>query len=290
MKRLLILGGTGEAAALHEAGGERFETGLEIVSSLAGRTTEPRSLPGTVRTGGFGGAEGLARWLREEDIDMVVDATHPYAVRISANARAACETLGVDRIILWRPPWTAQPGDDWIPVADAAEAAELLPSVGKRAFLALGSGQLRQFADVKGVWLMSRVAETPEPHTAPTGFERVGIDRAHDQSRESARHIEARADSPGWRIAEGDSTQPGSGLVVVDRGPFSADEELRLMEEHDIDLLVSRNSGGDATVGKITAARRRGIPVIMLERPAPEPGEQCTNLKEILQWLARNLV
>ena len=247
MKRLLILGGTGEAAALHEAGGERFETGLEIISSLAGRTNEPRSLPGMVRTGGFGGAEGLARWLREEDIDMVVDATHPYAVRISANARAACETLGVDRIILWRPPWTAQPGDDWIPVADAAEAAELLPSVGKRAFLALGSGQLRQFADVKGVWLMSRVAETPEPHTAPTG------------------------------------------LVVVGRGPFDADDELRLMEEHDIDLLVSRNSGGDATVGKITAARRRGIPVIMLERPAPEPGAQCSDLKEILQWVARKL-
>lgn len=86
MKRLLILGGTGEAAVLHEAVGERFEAGLEIVSSLAGRTNEPRSLPGMVRTGGFGGAEGLARWLREEEIDMVVDATHPYAARISANA------------------------------------------------------------------------------------------------------------------------------------------------------------------------------------------------------------
>lgn len=262
MKRLLILGGTGEAAALAQAAIERFEARLEIVSSLAGRTNEPRSLPGAVRTGGFGGAEGLARWLRDEDIDMVVDATHPNAVRISANARAACEMSGVARIILWRPPWTAQPGDDWISVANTAEAAELLPSVGKRAFLALGSGELWRFADVKDVWLMSRVAETPEPHTASPGLERV---------------------------AEGDSTQPGSGLVVVGRGPFDAEDELRLMEERDIDVLVSRNSGGKATVGKIIAARRRGIPVIMIKRPAPEPGEQCSDLKEILQWVARKL-
>jgi precorrin-6A/cobalt-precorrin-6A reductase len=247
VKRLLILGGTGEAAALAKAAGEHFEDDLETVSSLAGRTNKPRSLPGMVRTGGFGGAEGLAQWLREAEIDMVIDATHPYAARISANARAACETLGVDRIVLWRPPWTAQPGDNWISVADAAEAAELLPRVGKRAFLALGSGQLRQFGDVAGVWLMSRVAEAPKPHSTPPGF------------------------------------------VIVGRGPFSVDDELRLMEERDIDLLVSRNSGGEATVGKITAARRRGIPVIMLERPAPEPGEQCSDLKEVLQWVARKL-
>lgn len=244
---MLILGGTGEAAALHETASERFEDRLEIVSSLAGRTNEPRSLPGAVRTGGFGGAEGLARWLREEKIDMVVDATHPYAAGISANARVACETLGVDRIILWRTPWTAQAGDNWIFVADEAEAAELLPRVGKRAFLALGSGQLQKFANVKDVWLMSRVAETPEPHAALPGF------------------------------------------VVVGRGPFDDEDELRLMEERDIDVLVSRNSGGDATVGKITAARRRCIPVIMLERPAPEPGEQCSDLKEVLQWIARKL-
>ncbi|MCK4868495.1 MAG: cobalt-precorrin-6A reductase [Alphaproteobacteria bacterium] len=247
MKRLLILGGTGEAAALHEAAGAKFEGGLEVVSSLAGRTNEPRSLPGMTRTGGFGGVEGLTHWLREEEIDMVVDATHSYAARISANARTACEISGVNRAILWRPPWTARPGDNWIPVADAAEAAERLPSLGKRAFLALGSGQLWQFADVKGVWLMSRVAETPEPHTAPPGF------------------------------------------VVVGRGPFTVDNELRLMEEQDIDLLVSRNSGGEATVGKIIAARQRRIPVIMLERPAPEPGEQCSDLKEVLQWIARKL-
>jgi precorrin-6A/cobalt-precorrin-6A reductase len=247
VKRLLILGGTGEAAALHEAAIERFGAGLEIVSSLAGRTCLPRALPGTVRTGGFGGAEGLARWLREAEIDIVVDATHPHAARIADNARAACEASGVARIILWRQPWTARPGDNWISVADAAEAANRLAGVGKRAFLALGSGELWRFADVKDVWLMSRVAETPAPDTAPPGF------------------------------------------VVVGRGPFDAEDELRLLAKHDIDVLVSRDSGGDATVGKITAARRRGIPVIMIKRPAPEPGERCSNFKEALQWIERNL-
>ena len=247
MKRLLILGGTGEAAALHEAAAARFGDNLGIVSSRAGRTFEPRSLPGMVRSGGFGGAAGLARWLGEEEIDMVVDATHPYAAQISANARAACEALGIDRVTLWRPPWAPQHGDNWITVPDTAAAAAILPRYGKRAFLALGSGQLWQFAGVKGVWLMSRVAETPEPHNAPPGF------------------------------------------VVVGRGPFDPDDEMRLMEEQDIDLLVSRNSGGEATVGKIIAARRRGIPVIMLDRPTPEPGERCSELQEVMEWIARRL-
>jgi len=247
LKRLLILGGTGEAAALHEASIERFGDRLEIVSSLAGRTCQPRTLLGTVRTGGFGGADGLARWLRKADIDMVVDVTHPYAVHIAANARVACEGSGVARLVLWREPWTAQPGDKWIQVADVAEAAKVLSSVGKRAFLALGSGELWQFADVKGVWLMSRVAETPAPDAAPPGF------------------------------------------VVVARGPFDAEDELRLLAEQDIDVLVSRNSGGDATVGKIAAARQHGIPVIMIKRPAPEPGERCSDLKEVLQWIERKL-
>jgi precorrin-6A/cobalt-precorrin-6A reductase len=132
-------------------------------------------------------------------------------------------------------------------VADVAEAAKVLPSVGKRAFLALGSGELWRFADVKGVWLMSRVAEPPASEAAPPGF------------------------------------------VVVNRGPFDAEDELRLLVEQDIDILVSRNSGGDATVGKIAAARQRGIPVIMIKRPAPEPGERCSDLKEVLQWIKQKL-
>lgn len=246
MKRLLILGGTGEAAALHEAAVHNFEGRLAVVSSLAGRTETPRALPGTVRRGGFGGADGLARWLREERMDMLVDATHPYAARVSRNARLACEAAEIDRSVLWRPPWVAGPGDNWIAARDAAEAAALLPRFGRRAFLALGSGQLASFAGTPDVWTMWRVAEAPPPG--------------------------APAD-----------------LVIVGRGPFGVEDELRLMVEQDIDVVVSRNSGGEATLGKIVAARRRGIPVIMLERPAPEPGEKFSELKEVVQWIEQRL-
>lgn len=247
MKRLLILGGTGEAAALLEAALARFGARLEITTSMAGRTSEPRVLPGTRRTGGFGGWQGLARWLLEERISMVVDATHPYATQISANTRAACRAAGVPRMILWRPPWIAEPGDNWIPAANAEEAAAMLPGLGERVFLALGSGESKKFRNVRTVSLVSRVAEAPEPHTAPPGF------------------------------------------VVVQRGPFDVEDEMRLLQMHDIDLLVSRNSGGTATVGKIIAARRRGIPVIMLARPAPEAGERSSDLEDILEWIARKL-
>lgn len=247
MKRLLILGGTGEGAALHEEVRKKFGERLEPVSSQAGRTEAPRTLDGTVRRGGFGGAEGLLHWLHEEKIDMVVDATHPFAARISANAREACEIAAIDRAVLWRPPWVAERGDNWIPAADAAEAAAILPRLGRRAFISLGSNQIKAFAGLHGVWTMTRVAETPPPDRKPPGF------------------------------------------VVVGRGPFDTEDELRLMEEQDIDVLVSRNSGGQATVGKILAARRRGIPVVMLERPAPEPGERYSDLKEVMQWIERRL-
>jgi precorrin-6A/cobalt-precorrin-6A reductase len=248
MKRLLILGGTGEATALHDALAQDFgDEGLEVVSSLAGRTAAPRMPSGKVRRGGFGGAGGLARWLREHEIDMVVDATHPYAVQISANAHAACTMAGVERVLLWRQPWTPQPGDNWINVPDAATAAEILPSVGRRAFLALGVGELSLFRDVPGVWLMSRVAERPDPQS------------------------------------------PAPGLVIVARGPFDAEAELRLLREQAIDVLVSRNSGGDATVGKIAAARELGIPVVMIDRPPREAGQRFSEVKEVLQWVSERM-
>ncbi len=247
MKRLLILGGTGEAAALAEAVRQQLGDRTEIISSLAGRTRQPRALPGRVRTGGFGGTDGLARYLREAQIDLVVDATHPYAMRISANARAACETAGVPRLMLLRPPWEMQAGDTWIVVSDAAEAALRIPDVGNRAFLTLGSGDISAFAGLRGVFLLLRVAEEPDRPPLP-GAE--------------------------W---------------IVGRGPFVEADELRLLTEWRIGVVVSRNSGGAATRGKIAAARRLAIPVIMIERPVPEPGTRTDDIEETIEWIARKL-
>lgn len=247
MTRLLILGGTGEAATLADRVGQCFGERIEVISSLAGRTRQPRVLSGEVRTGGFGGVDGLARYLCDMHIDFLVDATHPYATRISANARAACDMAGVPRVTLLRPPWTEGPGDKWIPVADAAEAARRVPHLGKRAFVALGSSDVSAFAALGGVSILLRFAE--EPDTPPL---------------------------------------PGAAWVVG-RGPFREADELRLLADWRIDVVVSRNSGGAATVGKIVAARRLAVPVIMIQRPAPEPGPCLDDIEETVAWIAERL-
>jgi len=109
--RVLILGGTTEASRLARllAGDLRFEATL----SLAGRTVAPRPQPIATRVGGFGGADGLADFLRQQKIEAVIDATHPYAAQISTNTVAACAQTNVPLASFVRPAWTAQPGDLW---------------------------------------------------------------------------------------------------------------------------------------------------------------------------------
>ena len=121
--RILILGGTSEASAVARlvAGDERFSPTL----SLAGRTMRPKAQPLPTRSGGFGGTAGLQSWLRREGVATVIDATHPYAVRISANAVAACACLGVPLLSIVRPPWVRQEGDRWI---GAGNAPALFPT------------------------------------------------------------------------------------------------------------------------------------------------------------------
>ena len=142
--RVLILGGTTEASALARllAGDARFEATL----SLAGRTSAPSPQPIATRVGGFGGTEGLARFLSEQQIDSMIDATHPYAARISANAVAACHKAGVPLASLVRPAWAPQPGDAWQNVPTAVAAALALGKTPRRVFLSLGRQELHCFA------------------------------------------------------------------------------------------------------------------------------------------------
>jgi precorrin-6A/cobalt-precorrin-6A reductase len=156
--RLLILGGTAEAFGLAKACVAR--PGLEVISSLAGRTRVPGLPPGEVRIGGFGGAGGLARFLSARGIDRVIDATHPFAVRIGAHAEQACREAAVPRLRLLRPPWTREPGDHWIEVADLAEAARRLPGLGHRIFLTVGHQDLGAFAGLD-LWFLVRTIEPP---------------------------------------------------------------------------------------------------------------------------------
>lgn len=115
MSRILVLGGTGDALQIAR------QLGPEHVYSLAGLGKVPSDLVCSVRVGGFGGVDGLARYLDNECIDLLVDATHPYAAQISANAFAASRVAQVPCWALRRPAWQAQPGDDWRVVDTWAE-------------------------------------------------------------------------------------------------------------------------------------------------------------------------
>jgi precorrin-6A/cobalt-precorrin-6A reductase len=160
MVRVLILSGTSEAAAFAEACAR--DRDFEVVCSLAGRTSSPRPLPGEVRVGGFGGAAGLERFLRTRAIDRLVDATHPFAAQMSWNALQACRAAAVPRLRLLRRPWQRQAGDGWVEVDDLAEAAQRLPTLGRRAFLSVGQKDLAAFADLEQVWFLVRTIEAPE--------------------------------------------------------------------------------------------------------------------------------
>ncbi|MER5960930.1 cobalt-precorrin-6A reductase [Streptomyces sp. NPDC002057] len=154
---VLILGGTAEARAL--AGLLHGE--VRVTSSLAGRVANPRLPEGEVRIGGFGGVDGLVEWIGEHAVDAVIDATHPFAERISFHAARAAATAHVPLLALRRPGWVPAPGDDWREVASLEEAAEALDGLGDRVFLTTGRMGLAVFAD-RPEWFLVRSVDAPE--------------------------------------------------------------------------------------------------------------------------------
>ncbi|MFG3248024.1 cobalt-precorrin-6A reductase [Streptomyces sp. NPDC048187] len=160
---VLILGGTTEARRLAERLAAEALPGLRVTNSLAGRVASPRTPPGDVRVGGFGGAEGLAAWLREHMVDLLIDATHPFAGTISFNAARAAATAHVPLLALRRPGWEPVDGDVWHETGSLAEAAALLPALGRRVFLTTGRTDLSAFAPLADLWFLIRSVDAPEP-------------------------------------------------------------------------------------------------------------------------------
>lgn len=241
VKRVLILGGTGEAAALAEALSDRSD--FKVVTSLAGRTRSPERVAGEMRIGGFGGSEGLVSYLREQSIDMLIDATHPFAEQISSRAVLAAERVGIERLRLVRPSWEKCPGDHWIEASGASDAARLLPELGRRIFLTTGHKDLAAFADLDDLWFLIRTIE-------PIG-----------------------------------GRLPKHMVHLTARGPFKEVDEVALILQHRIDALVTKASGGNATYAKLSAARKIGLPVIMIQRPQPTPGPTVHDTESALTWL-----
>ena len=169
-RHVLILGGTTEARRLaglladaEAEGNDTASEPLHVTTSLAGRVAAPAQLPGRVRVGGFGGAEGMACWLREHKVDALIDATHPFAGTISFNAARAASLAHVPLLALRRPGWAPVDGDDWHSAGSLAGAAEALPALGRRIFLTTGRMGLASFAHLDALWFLLRSVDPPEP-------------------------------------------------------------------------------------------------------------------------------
>ena len=234
--RVLILGGTTEASAIARAlaGDRRFDP----VLSLAGRTRAPVIPAFAWRSGGFGGVAGLATYLRAERIAAVIDATHPFAAQMKANAAAACGE--VRRVAVLRPGWVEQAGDRWVRVADMAQAAAAIGPEPRRVFLTVGQGELGVFRP---------------PH-----------------------HYVVRSVEPP------DHAPPGA-VTVLARGPFTAAADEALMREYGVQVLVTKDSGGEAVAGKLAAARALGVEVVMVDRPPRPPGPIVPDAAAAMRWL-----
>lgn len=189
---VLILGGTGEARAL--AARLAARPGLRLTYSLAGRTSAP-ALPGcAIRTGGFGGAAGLARWLAAEGVGLLVDATHPFAARISLSAAAAAPAAGVPVVALRRPGWTPRPGDRWTEVPDMVAAAAVLGPAPRRVLLAIGRQEVAAFRSAPQHHYLVRSIEPVDPAALPPAAEtllaRGPFGEEAERALLAARHIE----------------------------------------------------------------------------------------------------
>ncbi len=231
---ILILGGTAEARAL---AAELARRDLPYVSSLAGRVSRPALPVGRVRVGGFGGVEGLIQFLAAHHVSAVVDATHPFAARISANAATAAQAHGCPLWRLERPSWAGHPdASTWTWVADTASARHAGdPCV--RPFLTTGRQTLTEFLDWRDRAVLVRLVDPPDLE---------------------------------W---------PSRWELITARGPYDRGSEKSIMLDHRVDVLITKDSGGAHTVGKLEAAGELGVLVVIISRPAPPAG--VTSLPDV---------
>lgn len=262
MIKILILGGTSDAKELaHQlANIPKIADKIQVFSSLAGRTRAPFSPIGNVRIGGFGGVDGLVNYLHEMQVNILVDATHPFANQISENAATAAKIVNIPHLMLVRPAWTKLADDQWLEVESNLAAAKVLENYLEteletendhihRVFLTIGRQEISTFAYLQHIWFLMRMIDPPDVNSViPLG------------------------------------------KILCDRGPFSLDNEKQILTEYNIDTIVSKNSGGDATYAKIIAARELGLKVIMVQRPILPPGEQVPDVETALQWLLNMII
>jgi precorrin-6A/cobalt-precorrin-6A reductase len=248
--KVLILGGTGEALALAKRLAALPE--ISVITSLAGRTRDPTLPQGEVRVGGFGGVKGLRVYLRENAIALMINATHPFAATMSANALAAHQQSGVPLLRLLRPAWRKEADDTWIQAPSIKGAAAICRWLGQRVLLSVGAQEVAAFANLPRAHFFVRMVDPPAAALPLISAE-----------------------------------------AIVAKGPFALNDERRLLLERKIDLIVTKNSGGDATFAKIAAARELAIPVVMIDRPeiALHPGsETVDSVSAAFDWVSAQIL
>lgn len=238
-KTILILGGTRDAIDLAAALNQKHR----IITSLAGRTKSPKKPAGELRVGGFGGAKALGDYLVSENIDIIVDATHPFAVTISRNAAEAATLANIPRIMLQRPPWQAGEGDHWENFATLKAVAEKLKP-NSRCFLTIGRQELGAFKSRDDVWFLVRMIDVPTTPLPLAKYE-----------------------------------------VVIGLPQESVNDEKNLMQRHNIDTLITKNSGGNLSAAKLEAARALELRVMMVQRPQVPAGDVVESVEAVEQWL-----
>jgi precorrin-6A/cobalt-precorrin-6A reductase len=249
MAKVLILGGTKDARVLAGLCVDTLGPNTDVITSLAGRTKSPQAIAGTVRVGGFGGADGLGSYIQDKSISVLVDATHPFANTISKSAALAARNTGTPYVMIERPRWALPTGIrvTWVSSLEAAVTA------------------LRELA-AKSVFIT-------------TGINGLDVFSALEDTQFVIRQIEDHEGPPPVTHAE----------IVVQKPPFDLDQERETMTAHNIDALVTKESGGGATEAKLEAASELGIPVVMIERPALPAGETVSSPQSALDWISRTL-
>ena len=253
-EKLLILGGTREAYQLAEILNAQFtQEKLNFISSLAGTTKKPNIPAGKFRTGGFGGLSGLKNFLVKEKISLLVDATHPFAENISKNALLASSDLGLPFLVLNRPPWVKHSKDQWIEVSSLKNAVKYLKNVEKKTGSLFSTGSIFLTTGNKELWLFQNFLNY---------------------------HFLVRTVEEPELVSEWPQA-----TFLKDRGPYTLENEIKLLKKHKISMLVAKNSGGISTYAKIEAARHFKIPVLMVRRPEMITAKSCQTVNEAVDWL-----
>ncbi|MBN4080339.1 precorrin-6A/cobalt-precorrin-6A reductase [Beggiatoa alba] len=263
--KVIILGGIGEAQCIAQA---LIKACHEVTYSIAGIVRQP-DLDCRVLSGGFrvlgstpgstsgsiqgqkvftNGAEGLYWHMQQEVYDLVIDATHPYAIQISSNAVIAAERSNIPLWRYLREPWIKSADDNWLELASLEE-------------------------------IISHIRCYHKP------FFTIG--------REVFSKIDCRDPKQEWTIRSAgiQTTNDPAVVELIGLGPFKLEDELALFQSYGFDVLISKNSGGEAVAAKLEAARQLGIPVILLQRPIKQDAQRCfSSVQAILKEINRSFL